>query len=55
MKKLVLTTCTTDNRSYMIAELNVLDLLRLSCFDHNLNLAINKGLDNALPLCIAIL
>ena len=42
MKKLVATT--TDNASNMIAAFNLLDLLCLSCFDHNLDLAINKGL-----------
>ena len=41
MKKLVATT--TDNGSNMIAAFNVLDL---SCFGHNLDLAINKGLDH---------
>ena len=40
MKKLVATTI--DNASNMIAAFNLLDLLRLSCFDHNLDLAINK-------------
>ena len=45
MKKLVATT--TDNASNMIAAFNLLDLLRLSCFGHNLDLAINKGLDCA--------
>ena len=45
MKKLGATT--TDNGSNMIAAFNVLDLLCLSCFGHNLDLAINKGLDSA--------
>ena len=40
MKNLVATT--TGNASNMIAAFNLLDLLRLSCFDHNLDLAINK-------------
>ena len=45
MKKLVATTI--DNASNMIAAFSLLDLLRLSCFGHNLDLAINKGLDYA--------
>ena len=45
MKKLV--AATTDNASHMIAAFNLLDLLRLSCFGHNLDLAINKSLDCA--------
>ena len=44
IEKLVATT--TDNGSNMIAAFNILDLLRLSCFGHNLDLAINKGLNN---------
>ena len=44
MKKLVATT--TDNGSSMIAAFNILELLRPSCFGHNLDLVINKGLDH---------
>jgi len=44
MKNLV--AATTDNGSNMIAAFNILNLFRLSCFGHNLDLAINKGLNN---------
>ena len=37
---------TTDNGLNMIAAFNILNLFRLSCFGHNLGLAINKGLNN---------
>ena len=45
MKKLVATT--TNNASNMIAAFNLLDLLHLSRYGHNLDLMINKGLDCA--------
>ena len=35
---------TTDNASNIIAAFNLLGMLRLSCFGHNLDLAINRGL-----------
>ena len=44
MKNLV--AATTDNGSNMIAAFNILNLFRLSCFGHNLDLAIIKGLNN---------
>ena len=35
---------TTDNAANIIAAFNLLGMLRLSCFGHNLDLAINKSL-----------
>ena len=35
---------TTDNASNIVAAFNLLGMLRLSCFGHNLDLAINRGL-----------
>ena len=45
VKKLIATT--TDNGSNIIAAFRILDSLRLSCFGHNLDLAIKKGLNNS--------
>ena len=36
---------TTDNGSNVVAAFNTLNLLRISCFGHNLDLAIKKGLN----------
>ena len=41
-----LVAITTDNGSNMIAAFSTSLLLRISCFGHNLDLAINKGLRN---------
>lgn len=43
-KKLIATT--TDNGSNIVAAFRTLDSLRISCFGHNLDLAIKKGLNN---------
>ena len=43
ISKLVATT--TDNGSNFVAAFNSLDWIRVSCFGHNLDLAINKALD----------
>ena len=45
VKKLIATT--TDNGSNIIAAFRILDSLRISCFGHNLDLAIKKGLNNS--------
>ena len=38
---------TTDNGSNMVAAFHNLDTIRISCFGHNLDLAIKKGLNNS--------
>ena len=40
-----LVAATTNNGSNMIAALNILNLLYLSCFGHSLDFAINKKLN----------
>ena len=40
-----LVAATTDNGSNIVAAFNTLNLLRISCFGHNLDLAIKKGLN----------
>ena len=42
-KNLIATT--TDNGSNVVAAFQILDSLRISCFGHNLDLAIKKGLN----------
>ena len=42
-----LVAATTDNGSNMIAAFSILNLFCLSCFGHNLDLAISKGLNNS--------
>ena len=37
---------TTDNGSNVVAAFKILDLLRIGCFGHNLDLGIRKGLAN---------
>ena len=46
-----LVAITTDNGSNMIAAFNTSLLVRISCFGHNLDLEINKGLQNTQVQC----
>ena len=35
---------TTDSGANIVAAFRIVEILRISCFGHNLDLAINKGL-----------
>lgn len=41
-----LVTATTDNGSNVVAAFDLLNVLRISCFGHNLDLCVKKGLLN---------
>ena len=40
-----LAATTTDNGSNFVAAINSLEWIRISCFRHNLDLAVNKALN----------
>ena len=42
-----LVATTTDSGSNIVSAFRIMNALRISCFGHNLDLAIKKGLDNA--------